>query len=99
MGSRGSGLISHREESESDTESVPGIDRRTRRRLSLIWRADGNAVESAHNARDGFCFEDPAEEDERDSVVSGEGSVESVEEEAMPFRLPGLRAIQAAFRT
>ena len=25
---------------ESGTESVPGIDRRTRRRLSLVWRAD-----------------------------------------------------------
>ena len=35
--------------------------------------------------------EDPAEEDDRDSVVSGERSVESVEEEAMFFRLPGLR--------
>ena len=56
-------------------ESVPGIVRRTRRRLSLIWRADGHPVE-------------PAEEDDRDSVVSGEGSVESVEEEAIPFRLP-----------
>ena len=71
-------------DSESDSESVPGIDRRTRRRLSLIWRADGHPVESVPS-------EDPAEEDDRDSVVSGEGSVESVEEEAMPFRLPGLR--------
>ena len=79
------------EDSESDTASVPGVDRRTRRRLSLIWRADGHAVESVPS-------EDPAEEDDRDSVVSGEGSVESVEEEAMPFRLPGLRANQAAFR-
>ena len=26
--------------SESETESVPGIDRRTRRRLSLVWRAN-----------------------------------------------------------
>ena len=25
---------------ESGTKSVPGIDRRTRRRLSLVWRAD-----------------------------------------------------------
>ena len=26
-------------DSESDTDSVPGIDRRTRRRLSLVWRS------------------------------------------------------------
>ena len=26
-------------ESESDTDSVAGIDRRTRRRLSLVWRS------------------------------------------------------------
>ena len=57
----------------------------------MIWRADGHPVESVPS-------EDPAEEDDRDSVVSGEGSVESVEEEAMPFRLPGLRATQAALR-
>ena len=42
--------------------------------------------------------EDPAEEDDRDSVVSGEQSVGSVEEEAMPFLLQGLRATQTAFR-
>ena len=30
-------------DSESDTESVPGIDRRIRRRLSLQWRADPDA--------------------------------------------------------
>ena len=64
------------EDSESDTESIPGIDRRTRRRLSLIWRADGHTVESVPS-------EDPAEEDDRDSVVSGEGSVESVEKQCL----------------
>ena len=33
------------EDSESETDSVPGIDRRTRRRLSLVWRANiGDAV-------------------------------------------------------
>ena len=42
--------------------------------------------------------EDPAEEDDRDSVVSGEQSVGSVEEEAMLFRLQELKATQAAFR-
>ena len=79
------------EDSESDTESVPGIDRRTRRRLSLIWRADEHPVESV-------ASKDPVEEDDRDSVASGIGSVESVEEEAMPFRLPGLRVTEAVFR-
>ena len=38
--------------SESDTESVPGIDRRTRRRLSLQRRADPDAiVPDSHDRR------------------------------------------------
>ena len=36
--------VSADHDSESDTESVPGIDRRIRRRLSLQWRADPDVV-------------------------------------------------------
>ena len=39
------------EDSEFDTKSVPGINRRTGRRLSLIWRADGHPVESGGRPR------------------------------------------------
>ena len=46
-GSRFQCLADH--DSESDTESVLGIDRKTRRRLSLVWRAD--PVHNSHDKR------------------------------------------------
>ena len=78
--------------------------RRPSRRLVLVeTQHDGGAEPDSDTDRVVFAWEDdhgedPAEEDDRDSVVSGEPSVGSVEEEAMPFCLPGLRATQATFR-
>ena len=78
--------------------------RRPSRRLVLVeTQHDGRAepdsdTDSVVCALEDDHGEDPAEEDDRESVVSGEQSVGSVEEEAMPFRLPGLRATQTAFR-
>ena len=78
--------------------------RRPSRRLVLVETQHDDGAEPDSDTDSVVCAweddhgEDPAEEDDRDSVVSGEQSVGSVEEEAMPFRLPGLRATQAAFR-
>ena len=49
-GSRFQCLANH--DSESDTESVPDIDRRTRKRLSLIWRADPVATPDVPDSHD-----------------------------------------------
>ena len=49
-GSRFKCLADH--DSESDTESVPGIDRRTRRRLSVFWRADSVATPDVPDSND-----------------------------------------------
>ena len=77
---------------------------RPSRRLVLVETQHDGGAEPDSDTDSVVCAweddhgEDPAEEDDRDSVVSGEQSVGSVEEEAMPFRFPGLRATQAAFR-
>ena len=75
----------------------------SRRVVFVETQHDGEAepdsdIDSVVYAWEDDHGEDPAEEDDRDSAVSGEQSVGSVEDEAMPFRLSGLIATQAAFR-
>ena len=91
---------------DAESHDCVGVDqlaetqaRRPSRRFVLVH--DGGAepvsdTDSVVCALEDDHGEDPAEEDDRDSVASGEQSVGSVEEEAMPFRLPGLRATQTA---